>query len=1101
VDASWSAKPLCCEHGAKTKSKAVVPLLLTLAVAVPSPAADDIQYNRDIRPILSENCFTCHGPDSASRKAGLRLDQREVAVKMEAFVPGKASESELVNRINSKNRREVMPPPVTKKTLTAAQKDLLKRWIDAGAVYQPHWSLLAPQRPPLPAVKNAGWCRNAIDRFILATLEKHGLQPAPEADRRTLARRLSLDLTGLPPEPDEVEAFVSDKAPDAYERYVDHLFKSPHYGEHRARYWLDAARYADSNGIHFDNFREVHAYRDWVIDAFNRNLPFDQFTIQQLAGDLLPNRTLDQQIATGFSRCNITTNEGGAINEEYLVLYTRDRTETVAQVWLGMTAGCAVCHDHKYDPLTMKDFYSMSAFFNNTTQAAMDGNVSNTPPVVFVPSRDDRPRWDALAKEMGDIRTRLEARKMAARGNFEHWLTSAKPAQVTRLIPTDGLQLHAPLSEGKDKAVSISVGGQPLARTPADKEFLTGQTIHLTVDSKPRSVTLGSGYAWSKGKIAPQAFTVKAAGDAIQVADAGDFEKDQGFSAGAWIKLARNNQTGAVVARMDNTNNYRGWDLWIENNRLAMHIINKWQDNALKVNTRTPIPRGQWAHVFATYDGSGKAAGVKLYVNGVPQPLDVYVDKLTQTIRTTVPLKVGQRHSDQRLDGLALQDLRVYRRTLSGAEVEQITRTTPLLAIASAPSKQAGGDGGLQQATPQEKNALFDWYLSYLDVPSRAGREQLQKLQQEEGAMRGRGTVAHVMNERPQEAMAYILFRGDYDKRRDPVKANTPAALPAMPPDQPHNRLGFARWLVRPEHPLTARVTANRFWQEIFGTGIVRTAGDFGVAGELPSHPELLDWLAIEFRESGWDMQKLLRLIVTSATYRQSSQVTPEKLEKDAANRLLSRGPRYRLDAEMIRDYALAASGLLVRKIGGPSVKPYQPEGVWEAVGMIGSNTREYRRDSGNRLYRRSMYTFWKRAAPPASMDILNAPNRETCTVRRERTDTPLQALVTLNDPQFVEAARALAELAIKKGGEKAEARIDVMARRLLARPLRPEEVKVTQAVVNDLLAHYRAHPADARKLIEVGESRPDPRLDVPTLAAWTMLANEMLNLDEVLNK
>jgi Protein of unknown function (DUF1553)/Protein of unknown function (DUF1549)/Concanavalin A-like lectin/glucanases superfamily/Planctomycete cytochrome C len=1047
-----------------------IPVLVALAslalAGARVRAADEVQYNRDIRPILSENCFACHGPDSASRKAGLRLDQREVAIKKEAFVPGKPDESELIQRINSNEKREMMPPPVTKKRLTAAQKHLLKRWIAAGAKYEPHWSLIPPKRPALPVVKDSAWCRNPIDRFTLAAMEKHGLRPAPEADRRTLARRLSLDLIGLPPGPDEVETFVNDRRPDAYEHFVDHLFKSPHYGEHRARYWLDAARYADSNGIHFDNYREMFSYRDWVIDAFNRNKPFDQFTVEQLAGDLLPNRTLDQQIATGFSRCNITTNEGGAINEEYLVLYTRDRTETAAQVWLGMTAGCAVCHDHKYDPLTIREFYSMSAFFNNTTQNAMDGNVADTPPVVFVPGRDDRPRWEVLAKELAEFKAQEEVRKKAARPSFERWAAEATTAQINNLVPGDDLQLHAPLDEGM------------------------GNTVNISVDGKSRPVTLDS-ITWTKGKIGARAFTVRT-GKAIEVPEVGNFEKDQAFSVGAWVRIADAVQTGAVLARMDNTKNYRGWDLWVENRRVGMHIINNWPDNALRVTTKMLVPAGQWVHVFATYDGSGRAAGVKLYVNGALQPVEVNTDKLTQTIRAPVPLKIGQRHMNQGLKNLGVQDVRLYGHALSGPEVEQITRSTPLVSVVAKTA---------DKRTPAETGQLFDWWLAYQDEGSRALRGRLTTLQQEEAAIKARGTVAHVMQERPKEAMAYVLFRGDYDKRRDPVKAGTPAALPPMSPDLPHNRLGFARWLLRPENPLTARVTVNRFWQEIFGTAIVRTAGDFGVAGELPSHPELLDWLAVEFRDSGWDMQRVFRLLVTSATYRQSAAVSPQALEKDPQNRLLSHAPRYRMDAEMIRDYALAASGLLVRKIGGPSVKPYQPEGVWEAVGMIGSNTREYKQDHGDRLYRRSMYTLWKRAAPPASMDILNAPNRETCAVRRERTDTPLQALVTLNDPQFVEAARNLAQLALKRGGTKTESRLDLMARRLIARPLRAEEVRIVQTGLKDLLTHYRSHGEDARKLITVGESRADPSLDVPTLAAWTMLANEMLNLDEVLNK
>ncbi len=510
------------------------------------------------------------------------------------------------------------------------------------------------------------------------------------------------------------------------------------------------------------------------------------------------------------------------------------------------------------------------------------------------------------------------------------------------------------------------------------------------------------------------------------------------------------------------------------------------------MTSKTPLQPNEWVHVFVTYDGSGKAAGVKVFLNGVPQPVDVFTDKLTQTIRTKVPLKIGQRHTAERLAGAVLQDVRLYDRTLSSTEVEQLakgTRAQTLLAKDAA------------KRTPQENEELFAWWLIALDQPSRKLADSLGPLQQEEMSLRSRGTVAHVMQERPQEAVAYVLFRGQYDQRRDKVSAETPRSLPTLPAGLPKNRLGFAQWLLQPNHPLTARVAVNRFWQEVFGTGLVRTVGDFGVSGETPSHPELLDWLAVEFRETGWDVKKLVKLLVTSATYRQAATVTKEKLEKDPHNLLLSRAPHFRLEAEVMRDYALAASGLLVRKIGGPSVKPYQPEGVWEAVAMIGSNTRDYKRDAGENLYRRSMYTFWKRGAPPASMDILNAPSREFCTVRRERTNTPLQALVTLNDPQFVEAARHLAQTALKEGGPSVATRFDFLARRLLARPFRPEETTVLTGLLGDLQAFYQAHPDDARKLIAVGEARADSTLDVPTLAAFTMLANQLFNMDEVLNK
>lgn len=1047
---------------------ASVCVLLPTLVATADEPGGKLQYNRDIRPILSEFCFACHGPDSAARKADLRLDQRDAAMGMGAIDPRKPDNSELVRRIVSDDPDERMPPASTKKALTAAQKDTLRRWIAEGAEYQPHWSLIAPVRPEPPAVKNEAWIRTPVDRFILARIEAAGLQPAPEADRRTLARRLSLDLTGLPPEPSDVEMFVNDTSPAAYERLVDRFLASQQWGEHRGRYWLDAARYADTHGIHFDNFREMWAYRDWVINAFNRNLPFDQFTIEQLAGDLLPNRTLEQQVASGFNRCNITTNEGGIIDEEYLVLYTRDRTETTSQVWMGLTAGCAVCHDHKFDPLTQREFYEMAAFFNNTTQNAKDGNIKDTPPILFVPRPEDRQQWEQVQKQMADLRGQIEGRKKAARPEFDSWLAQATAESIAALVPTEGLRLHAALNEGKGKSVTA------------------------LVDGVSRELTAESGLAWQDGKRAGhKVFSIKP-GDTLEIAEAGDFEADQGFSFSSWVRIPRRNVTGSILARMDNKQDYRGWDIWVEGDRVGTHIINAWSSDALKVVAKPQLKPDQWYQVSVVYDGSKKASGVKIYLDGVPQAVDVANDNLKSTIRTSVPLKVGQRDSSERLTALMLENLRLYDRALSAAEVENLAKADRLVELLSKPAGER---------SDAERGELFDWWLTSFDEVSKQFNADLAARMQDEARLKASGTTAHVMQERGEEAMAFILHRGEYDKRRDPVKPSTPKMLPPLPDDVPHNRLGFAQWLLRPDHPLTARVTVNRFWQELFGTGLVRTAGDFGVSGELPSHPELLDWLAIEFREKGWDIKAFFKMLVMSNTYRQSAAATPDKLEKDPPNRLLSRGPRFRMDAEMVRDYALAASGLLVGKLGGPSVKPYQPPGVWEAVAMIGSNTRNYAADKGESLYRRSMYTFWKRAAPPALMEIFNAPNRETCAVRRERTNTPLQALATLNDPTFVEAARRLAENALLKVDGCDLCRIDYLAQRLLARSFTDQELPIVEASLKDLDDYYASHPDDAKKLIAVGESKPDASLEPAKLAAWTMLANELLNLDEVLTK
>ncbi len=946
-----------------------------------------------------------------------------------------------------------------------AQKETLKRWIAEGAEYQPHWSFIAPVRAELPAVKNAAWVRNPIDRFILAELDKRGLQPAPEADRRTLARRLSLDLIGLPPKPAEVEEFVNDRSPDYYEKYVDKLMSSPQWGEHRGRYWLDVARYGDTHGIHIDNYREIWAYRDWVIQAFNRNQPFDQFTIEQLAGDLLPNRTIDQQIASGFNRCNITTSEGGAIAEEYLVLYTRDRTETTAAAWMGLTAGCAVCHDHKFDPISQREFYSLSAFFNNTTQAAMDGNIPNTPPVITVPTAEDRERFAVIAKEVESLKAKLDARKKEARPDFDKWQKTAKADAAGKDL-TEGLVLRAPLDEGKGKEFNVTVAGQP------------------------RKLTLDGGYAWAPGRNSSKAIAIQP-GASLEFKDVGDFDRDQKFTVSAWVKITKRNQTGALVARMETpANKHQGWDLWLQGDKVGTHIIGGWPEDALKVVAKTPLKSNEWTHVSMTYDGSSKAAGVKIYYNGVLQPTEVESDKLHGSTKTKVPLKIGQRHAGERIANVALQDVRIYAKMLDGVEAEQLAKSQRASEILAKPA---------DKRTRQEGDELFTWWLAGNDAPYREIDAKVVLLEQEEVSMKSRGTTAYVMNEKMEPAKAFILSRGDYDKRKDQVPAGTPKALPAFPDDLPKNRLGFAQWLLRPDQPLTARVTVNRFWQELFGNGIVRTTNDFGIAGDLPTHPELLDWMAVEFREGGWDIKKFFKLLVTSAAYRQSAATTKEKVEADPQNRLLSHGPRYRMDAEMIRDYALSASGLLVPKIGGPSVKPYQPTGVWEAVAMPGSTTRNYVQDKGEKLYRRSMYTFWKRAAPPASMEILNAPNRETCATRRERTNTPLQALVTLNDPQMVEAAKILAQNTMKESAEKD--RLEAMARKLLCRSMSDGESQVVTKLFDELFAFYKAHPDDAKKLLDVGEAKVDSTLDGPTLAAWTMVANQLLNLDEVLNK
>jgi mono/diheme cytochrome c family protein len=1063
-------KPACLAAVLAIASWAVAPPPLAAAAAA-------IQFNRDIRPILSENCFACHGPDEKARKGKFRLDTREGLFEPRpkhkpAVVPGKPAESELWRRVTATDPDDVMPPPDSHKTLKPEQKELIRKWIVAGAPWQGHWAFVKPDRPPLPRVKDRAWVRNPIDAFILAQLEARGLKPAPEADRRTLARRLALDLTGLPPTPEEVEAFVKDRAPDYYERHVQTLMDSPPWGEHRARYWLDAARYADTHGLHFDNYREMWPYRDWVIKAFNANVRFNQFTLEQIAGDLLPNPDDDQLVATGFHRCNMTTNEGGTIEEENLCNYANDRVTTTAWVWLGLTANCAACHDHKFDPITQRDFYSMAAFFRNTTQPGLDGNVKDSKPsLVVVQSEEDRKRWKALPGEIETAKTTVEQRRQEGEAAFAQWIAGLKSEDVERELSAKDLAAHIPLADGQTNEIVARLAGIEKRRAPVG------------------SVTLKS-----SGKLGPALVFPK--GATVEFPEVGDFDHSQPFSCGAWVFLPKDySESASILARMDEKNEHRGWDLWHQGGQFAVHLVHKWPDHALKVRTAKRVAKkGQWQHLLVTWDGSGRPEGVKIYVDGAAAATEVEVNKpITGGIRTRVPFKLLQRSQGAHLDGGSVQDVRVYARALAAPEVTALAHFSQLRALLGTP---------VAEWKKESRDELFDYFLSTRHAPFQKAQQALAALEQEREGIRLRHPVTHVQQEKKDTMpVANILFRGAYDKPKEKVEANTFAVLHRMPEGAPRNRLGLAQWLVAPDNPLSARVTVNRFWAEVFGVGLVKTAEDFGTMGERPVNPSLLDWLAVEFLESGWDVKHLFKLMVTSAAYRQSAAVTPEKLEKDPQNRLLSRGPRFRMDAEMVRDYALATSGLLVKKIGGPSVKPYQPDGVWEAVAMPESNTRKYKRDTGEALYRRSLYTFWKRAAPPATMDILNAPNREVCTVRRERTNTPLQALATLNDPNFVEAARHLAQTALRQGEGSFDRALAFAASRVLLRPLRPQETAVVKATHAKLLAFYEQQPEEARKFLAVGEAQADESLPAPPLAAMTMVANQLLNLDEVLNK
>ena len=1005
-------------------------VLFTLAAGV-ALAQTPVDFQREVRPILSDNCFHCHGPDRTTRMANLRLDTRDGAFaarrKGAAIVPGKPEESLILQRINHKDPALLMPPPQSHKQISPQQRATLKRWIEQGAPWQEHWAFQQPVKPSLPSVKNTQWLRSPLDQMLLARMEAAGLGPAPEADRRTLARRLALDLTGLPPRPADVDAFVADASPDAYEKLVDRYLASPEYGEHRARFWLDAARYADTHGLHIDNYREMWPYRDWVIQAFNKNLRFDQFVLWQVAGDLLPNRTMEQQIASGFQRCNVTTNEGGVIPDEVQAMYDKDRADTTGAIFLGMTVGCASCHDHKFDPISQKDFYALTAFYRNTLQKPLDGNIYDTPPVLIVPAAADRTRWANLPAAEKAAQERLEAAKAGAAPGFAEWFR-----------------------KGRHRKVKLPVAGEAFRLPAGEMSFEAKQTRELP--NQPL------------------------------------FARGQAFSIAVRFYLPKSTENLTVLSQLERypEDKARGIAVEINDRRPFLRLVGD-ENKGIQVrgtNDRR-LAVDAWHHVTLTYDGSGRRDSMALFVNGETVPFEganeTFFD-LAGEIKTAAPLRLGGDGNKRFFAGGKISDLRIYPRALHVHEARS---------IATWPELQQG-----------DRAAAEHYYLVNVDAAGRQTHQQLADLVAERLAIRRRGAITHVMQEKMDSApMANILYRGQYDQPRDKVEPAVPGVLPPLPADAPKNRLGLAQWLVDANNPLTARVTVNRFWQEIFGTGIVKTADDFGSQGEAPSHPELLDWLAIEFRESGWDVKALLRLMVTSSAYRQAAVATPAKLQADPDNRLLSRGPRFRMDGEMIRDYALAASGLLTAKIGGPSVKPYQPDNVWETVAMDGSNTRFYKRDSGENLYRRSLYTFWKRSAPPANMEIFNAPTRETCTVRRERTNTPLQALVTMNDVQFVEAARALAQRALQTEKNNPTGQLHFIARTVLARALDEREQTITQNAYRDYLRHYDSNPADAKKLLAVGESKADASLPPAEFAALTMVTNQLLNLDEVVTK
>jgi hypothetical protein len=1035
----------------------VLGLLCERAVAA---ATDPIQFNRDIRPILSDRCFKCHGPDKDSRKAGLRLDTPEGAYAerpkshKHAVVPGKPEASVLCRKIFASDPSDAMPPPEANLKLSAQEKAKLRRWIAEGAHYQPHWAYVAlPESTPVPSVKNKRWPRNQIDYFILARLEKEHLQPSKEADKLRWLRRVTYDLNGLPPTPQEAQAFMADKSSTAWDKVVDRLLASPHFGQRMAVPWLDAARYADSYGYQSDQLCPTWPYRDWVVDAFNRNLPYSQFILDQLAGDLVPDADDSTRLATAFNRLHRQTNEGGSVEEEWRTEYVSDRVQTFSTAILGLTFQCTHCHDHKFDPLTQKDYYSLAAFFNSIDEYGLYNDTAHVPtPSMLLPSAEQRKTMLASGAERKEKQANLERVTREAEPAFQQWLTGTN---LTAEIP--GLEARFTLDATASNNVfpnSVNVsnfsGGLGANKLAPGK---SGQAVQFTGDDELSFPGTGGSFpVWSQ------------------------------YSAVFWLYLPKNLTNAIICHRESGTDvGFHGIQLSLEDAHLKFVIQRFWPGNALAVRSLATIPTQEWVQIGMSYDGSAHAEGMTLFVNGRQAPAEIVRNHLYKSPGDGGNgLSFGALFRATGLKDGRLDDLRLYNRPLAPVEVQQLFDGHALSdALAAKDSAQ-----------------LLPYYLAAQSPIVAKAREERCDAVKNYFAARDSVEEVSIMQELPKPRPTYILARGRYDAPRTEdrrVHRSTPAALPPFPAGSPNNRLGLAQWLLEPNHPLTSRVAVNRFWQMLFGRGIVATTDDFGVQGTPPSQPELLDWLARDFIQSNWDVKALLKKIVLSATYRQDSKERPDLREKDPENSLLARGPSQRLPAEMVRDTALAASGLLDDALGGPPVSPYMPGDLWRESNSMSPG---YHQSVGSDLYRRSLYTVVKRTAPMPDMTEFDAPSREMCVVKRSALSTPQQAFVLLNDTQFVEAARVLAEKAMQQGGAKIADQIQFAFWRLAARPPEPKELAVLTDLWQEQQQIFTKEPARAHELISVGDRARDPKLNEINLAAMTIVTQTILNLD-----
>ncbi|MEC9046723.1 MAG: PSD1 and planctomycete cytochrome C domain-containing protein [Planctomycetota bacterium] len=1183
---------------------------LSSAIAAQDAAAAAVQFDRDVRPILSNHCFACHGPDEQHREGELRLDLQAEALRV--IAPGDAAGSALIQRVTHRDEGERMPPAHTNKPLTAEQVAVLTRWVEQGARWAEHWSFVPPVAASPPDVARREWPRSEVDRFVLARLEREGMTPAPQAGRRALLRRVTLDLTGLPPTAADLRGFLADEAPGAYERVVDRLLATDAHAEHMARFWLDAARYGDTHGLHLDNYREMWPYRDWVVGAFRDNLPYDDFVVAQVAGDLLPDADLDQRVASGFNRCHVTTNEGGSITEEVYVRNVIDRVSTTGTVFLGLTLGCAVCHDHKFDPISQREFYELFAFFNNMDGSPMDGNRKDYAPLVRLPSAEQQAEVAKLRARVADLDRRVveelkaidyvePAAPAAAAGAARRevvWVDDALPAGAeVDQSPFQWTEDPQRVRAGRRAIARVSAGNQQSYFRRADQKLrlAAGDTlfawVRLDPSDLPRQIMLqfndDGAAGWDHRAYWGEDLIPYGASGTTGRARIGGLPK-----AGEWVRLEVPIEAvglrpgaavhGVAITQFDGTSH---WDqLGVETTCDQAAVDFAWIDDAAPEGASQRGDGRTWSWVEGGQRGAPPArSGRRVlrrkgrglnqdFFNDAAAPLRLQDgDKLFAHVwldpsdpPQSVQLQFYSRTWDHRVRwgvaahgagrangadhragdvprvgewvrlevdiadvGLAVGDV------VDGWAFTQVGGTVywdeagvrsygppddrPLYSM-SAWEQVARGVGATPKAvrdalavaraarTDAQLATIRDHYLRNVHAPSRrvfAPLEQERaRLEQERKQVEASVPTTMVMKERSAEKDAFVLVRGLYDQKGEKVTRRTPAALPPMAASLPRDRLGLARWLTDPSHPLTARVAVNRFWQQLFGVGLVRTSEDFGNQGERPSHPALLDWLAVRFVEDGWDVRALMKRLVTSATYRQSARGDAAQRARDPQNRLLARGPRFRLDGETLRDQALALAGLLVREVGGPPVKPPQPKGLWKAVGYSSSNTANFRADQGHeKVHRRSLYTFWKRTAPPPQMTTFDAPSREECVVRRERTNTPMQALLLMNDPQYVEAARCFAQRMLDEGGSRDEDRLRWALELATCAAPAAADVADLASLLDDQRRAFRVAQASAKALVQVGAAASAGGVDAAELAAWTMVANVILNLDAVLSK